>query len=314
MYNRTNFLFCIGTQCADAHLELVYEQLTNLLNNNCNGEELNAASKTAQENYIVNDVKLICLSKFVSFHLRRGEYDQAGKILKEYSETLPSSTDPTRAKVMEQYLHSIMERCKGDYEKSYEIAKKCLNDLKQLPSTYISAAFYVQIATLENILAMKTKNRKEIISLISKAEQNCDIASSHLDKLPKHSAIKADYQKKIYINKALLYLGCSLSSDMLADCEELINIEKAQHYLLKTQQIIHKSYPLSKFRKIQNLFAQACLSYRMGNDDSSRRTELLKHALDYSKEAQSLAKNFGFPEMKTYAENFIKYFESKQAK
>ena len=216
---------------------------------------------------------------------------------------------------MEQYLHSIMERCKGDYEKSYEIAKKCLNDLKQLPSTYISAAFYVQIATLENILAMKTENRKEMLSLIRKAEKNCDIASSHLDQLPKHSAIKADYQENIYNNKALLYLGCSLSGDMLPDSEELINIEQAQQYLSLTQDIIIRlGYPLSKFRMIQYLFAQACLSYRLGNNDPSRQTEVLKHALDYSREAESLAENFRFPEMKTYAEKFIKFFESKQAK
>ena len=189
-----------------------------------------------------------------------------------------------------------------------------MDDLKQLPFSNRSAAFYVQIATLENILAMKTENRKEMLSLIRKAEKNYDTASRHLDQLPKHSVIKADYQKKIYINKALLYLGCSLSGDMLPDSEELINIEKAQHYLLKTQQIILKSYPLSEFRQIQNLFAKACLSYRLGNDDPSRQTEVLKHALNYSREAESLAKNYRFPEMKTYAEKFIKFFESKKAK
>ncbi len=216
---------------------------------------------------------------------------------------------------MGQYLHSIMQRCKGNYHKSYEIAKKSMNDLKQLPFSNRSAAFYVQIATLENILAMKAENREKMISLIHKAEKSYDTASRHLDQLQGHSNTKAEYQQKIYINKALLYLGCSLSGDMLPDSEELINIKKAQHYLWQTQHIIiHLGYPLNMFRKTQYLFAQACLSYRMGNDDSSRRTELLKHALDYSKEAESLAKNYGFPEMKTYAEKFIKFFESKKAK
>jgi hypothetical protein len=259
-------------------------------------------------------VTLICLSKFVSFHLRKGEYVLAEKQLNQYTTTLPFSTDQTRFKVMEQYLHSIMERCKGNYEESYKIANESLDDLEKLSFCIISAAFYVQIATLENILAMTTKNRTDQLSLISKAENNYDTASSHLNEIQGNSTTKAEYQQKVYINKALLFLGCSLSGDMLPDSDTLINIEKAQEYLLETQTIIHKGYPLSKFRNIQNLFAQACLSYRLGNDDPSRQTELLRHAVNYSKEAEGLAKMCEFVEMRTYAEKFIKFFESKKAK
>ena len=289
--------------------ELVYEDLTNRLNSNCNHEELHAASKTAQEKYKFSDVKLTCLSKLVSFHLRKGDYEKAEEVLDEYSKTLPKST---RSKVMEQYLQSIMARCKGEYKKSYEIAIKCLYDLKELPVSTMSAAFYVQIATLENILAMQTKNSKQMLSLFRKSEKTYDIAKSHLDELQTHSTTKAEYQQKIYINKALLSLGCSLSGDILPDSESCIDIEKAQEYLLMTQRIvIRQGYPLSKFRKIQSLFAYACLWYRMANDNQSRCNELLKYAVDYSKEAESLARELGFAEMMTYAKKFIELFEPK---
>ena len=209
-----------------------------------------------------------------------------------------------------------MERCKENYEESYKIAKKSLDDLKKLSFCIISAACYVQIATLENILAMKTKNPKELSSLMRKAENNYDTASSHLNEIQGNSTTKAEYQQKVHINKALLFLGCSLSGDMLPDSDNLINIEKAQECLLETQTIIHKGYPLSKFRNIQNLFAQACLSYRLGNNvnDPSRQTELLRHAVNYSREAENLARMCEFVEMRKYAETFIKLFESKKAK
>ena len=292
--------------------ELVYEDLTNRLNSDCNHDELHAASKTAQEKYKFSDVELTCLSKLVSFHLRKGDYDKADEILTEYSKILPKSTKHTRAKVMEQYLNSIMARCKGEYKKSYEIAIKCLSDLKKLPVSTMSAAFYVQIATLENILAMQTKRSKEMLSLFRKAEKTYDIAKSHLDQLQAHSTTKAEYQQKIYIYKALLYLGCSLSGDILPDSASCIDIKKAQDYLLMTQEIvIRQGYRLSKFRKIQSLFAHACLSYRMANDNQSRYTELLKYAVDYSKEARSLARDLGFAEMMTYAKKFIELFEPK---
>ena len=190
----------------------MYEHLTSLLNNNCNGDELNEASEKALENYQQkspqnSNVTLICLSKVVSFHLRKGEYALAEENLNKYTKTLPFSTNQTRFKVMEQYLYSIMERSKENYEESYKFAKGSLNDLKKLSFCIISAAFYVQIATLENILAMKTKNPKELSSLMRKAEKNYDTASSHLNEIQGNSTTKAEYQQKVYINKALLFLG-----------------------------------------------------------------------------------------------------------
>ena len=302
----------IGTTCLHAPWELVYEDLTDRLNSDCNHDELHAASRTAQEKYKISDVELTCLSKLVSFHLRKGDYDKAEEVLDEYSKILPKSTKHTRGKVMEQYLQSIMARCKGEYKKSYEIANKCLTDLENLPVSTMSAAFYVQIATLENILAMQTENREEMLSLLRNAEETYNIAKSHLDQLQVHSTTKAEYQQKIYINKALLYLGCSLSGDILPDSESCIDIEKAQEYLSMTQEIvIRQGYRLSKFRKIQSLFAYACLSYRMANDKQSRYNELLKYAVDYSKEAESLARDLGFAEMMTYAKKFIEFFKPK---
>ena len=167
------------------------------------------------------------------------------------------------------------------------------------------------MATLENILAMKTNDREIMQSLIKKAEENYDTASSYLKQNRGRSVTKANYLQKIYINKALLYLGCSLSGDMLDKSDVFINVDKAKHYLLKTQEIIHEGYPLCKFRNIQNLLAKACLSYRMDNDDPSQQ---IQNAVNYSTEAADLAETYRFAEMQSYAERYNKFFKKVQAK
>ena len=298
----------VGICSANAPCDLVYELLTNLLNNNCDSEELKEASDTAQKQCESpdDDVKLTCLAAFVRFHLRRGDYDRAEDYLEEYKKIQTRCNNQTRSKVIEQYLSSVVKRCKGEYEESHKILKESLGNLEKLPLGIISAAFYVQIATVENILAMKTKDRKKMHSLIKTAGKNYDTASSHLEQSQGHKITKANYQQKIYINKALLHLGCSLSGDMLDDDEELINVNKAKNYLLKTQEIIHEGHPFCKFGKVQNLLAQACLSYRLNSEDS---TQQLQNAVNYSTAAAHLAKTCEFFEMQSYAERYKTFFE-----
>lgn len=304
----------IGTCSPSASCDSVYEMLTNLLNNNCDGEELKEASDNIQKKYKVSkhDVKPNCLATFVSFHLRRGEYERGEAYFEEYKAIQPRCENQTRFKVMRQYLSSVIKSCKGEYEEGYKILKGSLEDLETLPYSITSAAFYVQIAMLENILAMKTEDRREMQSLFKMAEKSYDTASSHLNQSQGHKITKADCLQKIYINKALLYLGCSLSGDMLDDGHELINVNTAKNYLLKTQEIIHEGYPLCKFRKVQNLLAQACLSYRLRSRDL---TQQLQNAVNYSTAAAHLAKTCEFAEMLRYSERYKNFFEkSRQSK
>ncbi|XP_028394619.1 uncharacterized protein LOC114518823 [Dendronephthya gigantea] len=308
-----------GTYPANTPSDLVYEELTYHLNKGEELDVLDAAIKNARENYKNGgDVDLICLSKFISFYLRRGEYSLVEEYFIKYTKKLTSVSSSSkvevmgRFEVMEQYLRCVQERCKGNYEESYEIAKQCSHNLKKLPYCIISAAFYVQIATLENILAMKTEDNEKRLALRSQAEKNYVLASSHLKQIQGHRTTKAEYLQKIYINSALLQLACSLTGDVLQDSEELVDTEKAKKFLRQAYDITLDSYPISKFRKIQSLFAEACLSYRLGREDPSRQNETLKHALNYSKEAKNLAEKCTFVEMKKYAENFIKFFEQSE--
>ena len=303
----------IGTCCESAKCDSVYEKLTNLLNNNCDWDELKKACDKVRMEYNLSkdEFELNLLSKSISLHLRRGKYDQAEDCLEEHGKIRIGYSNQPRFKVMEQYLRSVVKRCKGEYAEGYQILKKSLDDLKTLPDGIIHALFHVQMATLENILAMKTNDREKMQSLIKKAEENYDIASSYLKQNRGRSITKANYLQKIYINKALLYLGCSLSGDMLGNSHEFINVDKAKHYLLKTQEIIHEGYPLCKFRKIQNLLAQACLSYRLENDDPSQQ---IQNAVNYSTEADELARKCNFAEMQSYASRYKNFFESSYEK
>ena len=291
----------------------VYQILTKLLNNNCTWSELKQASESAESSSEASGVKLICLSKLVAFCFRRGDFSKAEDLLEEYKTILGKSQNTLVFEVMEQYLRCAMERIRGDYEKSHNIAKVCLEKLEQIPAGIISAAFYVLTGTVVNILAIQEQNSARGSSLINDAKTFYNKTKEHLEKVQGFPSARADLEQKMYTNLAILNLGSSLSGDITDQYEDFGNVKTAEYCLEKIHYMItHDKYPLSDFREIQHCFALSCLYYRSSHEESlDRRIELLQDAMKFSKKAEKLATDCELVEMINYSKKRVNFLQDK---
>ena len=281
--------------------------LTELLNDNCEWKELKEASENAQRSaHGVTDIRLICLSKLIKYCIRKGDYEKTDELFEDYKTNLAKSNKQEVFEIMEQYLYCFKERSMGNFEKSYEIAKNCLNKLEKMQPGIISAAFFVLIATVVNIIAMKKKGRSERSPYVSKAKEFYDTAERHLQHVHGFEAAKADLRQKVYMNETMLFSGSSLAGFMLADSDaSVMSRAEAQNCLDKSQHIVtHGMFPLSEFREIQHNLAKSDFFYRYVNTDKPRQ-DSIKKALKFAKRAQQSANDAGLPEMKKYAENRV---------
>ena len=280
--------------------------LTELLNNNCEWSELKKAAGKAQTTHDEVDVRLVCLFKLIKFCLRKGDYKKAEELFKEYGSILPKSANPQKFKIMEQYLLCLGERSKGNYEKSYDIANKCLNKLDEIQPGIVSAAFFVLVATVVNIIAAKKKDLSERKPFVTKAKQYYNTAERHLKNVHGFEAAKADLRQKIYVNEVMLFSGSSLAGNKVTDSDaSVMSKADAQNCLDKSQHIVtHEMFPLSELREIQYNFAQSDLFYRHSNSDKTPQ-DRMKQALKFARRAENAANDAGLPEMERYAKNRV---------
>ena len=303
-----------GTQTDETSDEgKVDEMLTELLNDNCQWKDLKEAAEKAQTRASGDtDIRLICLSKLIKYCIRKGNYEKADELFEEYKTILPKSNKKDILAIMEQYLYCLKERSIGNFEKSYEIAKKCLDKLEKMQPGIVSAAFFVLIATVVNIIAMMKKGKSERSPYASKAKEFYDIAERHLQYVHGFEAAKADLRQKVYMNETMLFCGSSLAGFMLPDSDASITSRtKAQNCLDKSQHIItHELFPLSDFREIQHNLANSDFVYRYINTDKPRQDNL-KKALKFAKRAQKSASDAGLPEMEKYAKNRVSLIQQE---
>ena len=270
------------------------------------------AAEEAESTHDSINVKLICLSKLIKFCLRKGDSEKADKMLQEYKATLVDSEN-VKFYLLEEYLNCLKERSRGNFETSYKIAMESLKILEKIQPGVFSAAYFVLIATVLNIIAMKKKNTTERGPFITKAKEFYEKAENHLQHVShEFKAAEIDLRQKICVNKAMLLSGSSLDGSMVPDDASVINIDEAQNCLKRSEEMV----PPCNLRLIQKLFAQSDLFYRigktdMGMQDNQMRVQMMMGALKLAKQAAHSAKEAGLAEMKLYAENRVRAVENQ---
>ena len=282
--------------------------LTKLLIDDCEWSHLKEEADKARNHHDSINIRLICLSKLIKFCLRKGDFEKADEMFVEYKTTLSKAKNAT-FELVEEYLHCLSERSRGNFEASCQIAMKSFSKLDKIHPGIVSAAYFVLMATVFNITAMKKESKLERSSFITKAKECYCKAEIHLQHvLPEFKAAKMDLRHKINMTKAMLFSGSSLEGTMLLNQDtSVINTAEAQNCLDESHHIvIHQRCRLSELRFIQNLLAQSDLFHQAGTVDTApQKNQVISDALKIAKQAEHLAKDAGFPEMKRYARNRV---------
>ena len=297
---------CEETSGSDALYVSVHEVLTQLLNDNCEWSDLEKAVEKVQTNHNKVGVSLICLSKLIEYCIRKGDHTTAEEKLNEYNATLPNCT-PSELdvfEVKELYLRCFMERWKGNYKKSYEIVKSSSNKAKNIQPGIVSTEFYALVATVVNILAMKTKDASARDHLLFQAKELFNKALRHLQNVRTSKFAKADLEQKLYTNLAMFHSGSCLAGYKLTDSNaSVVDETVAKQNLHEINRIVsHQNIPLCRYREIQHDLAQSDLFYLASKSGGGRTNYLLKQALHFAKRAKYLAEVGNFREMVLYAQ------------
>ncbi|XP_028410224.1 uncharacterized protein LOC114532829 [Dendronephthya gigantea] len=289
------------------------KMLTNLLIDDCEWSDLKEAADKARDHHDSIDIRLICLSKLIKLCLRKGYFEKADEMFKEYKTTLSKSENVKTFEIVGEYLNCLSERSRGNFKASCKIAMKSLQKLDKIHPDIVSAA-YLLMATVFNITAMKKEGKTERSPFITRAKECYCKAEIHLQYVsPEFKAAKMDLRHKINMTKAMFFSGSSLEGTMLLDRDvSVINTDEAQNCLDESHHIvIRQKSGLSDLRSIQKLLAQSDLFYQAGTVATAlKKEQVISDALKFAKRAEHLAEDAGVPEMRQYARNRVMAIEN----
>ena len=260
---------------------------------------------------------MICLSKLIEYCIIKGEHKTAEEKLKEYNDTLPTCTQSELGvfQVIEDYLRCFMERSKGNYDKSYEIAKSGLDNLDEIQPGIVSAEFYALAATVVNIVAMKTEDASKRDPLLSEAKDLFFKALRHLQDVRKSKFVKADLEQKVYTNFAMFLSGSCLAGSKPTNFHALdVDQTEAQNQLdIMNRIVIYENIAPSRYRETQHRLAQSDVLFLAScTSKGAREKHLLKQALKFAEQAKDFAEVGNFKEMFGYAESRITLIQKQE--
>lgn len=275
-------------------------------------KEFKRHAKIEESKYTEGGLKLVILSMNITADYKNSKFGKAERALKEYTSLLNTSKDTTVCEVREILVRSSLERCKGNHQKSYEIAVSGLAKTDQIPAGIIVAEYYASFTSVITILLSHECKSEERSLLKHRAISAFRTALEHLKVANEYQPSKIDQEQKVHINLAFLYLGCSFSGDTIeerVDHEDAIS--QAISSLKVVDQHVYDGFELSNYRKSQYLLARSALHYRrsqnVGAEDSQNTTTrmFLKSALKNSKDAEEIAQRCNFDEMLFSSRKFI---------
>lgn len=278
-------------------------------------DEFLARAEKEKASCRLGGVRLAILLVKITADYKKGDFEKAQDGIEEYRSRLSQSEDVLISETREFLLRSSLERCKGNIPESYEQAQKGLSLVEQIPPGIVAGEYYVNIATVITILLEMETDAIQKQILRGKAIFFFQLADEHLDYANDYLPSKFDQKQKVHINLAFLHLGCSFASDPKAESRvDDAAIQKATNSLNVVDYCVNEGYPLSDYRNCQFLLVRAVLFYRRSQnlkaDETERREQLLKSALNFSNKAKKTANDGEFEEMLKCTSKHIEFFNS----
>ena len=282
--------------------------------NDLNMELFNKISGHATAKYRDSDAPLIVKSEKVAVAYKEGDFEGAERLLCEYVATMNECVkDGLIFEVRELYLRSRIERARGNYSKSYQIALDGLQLMQSLPVEFITVWFYLHAAMLAITLSSLVSDPQQQDDLADEGQTYLELATRGVNILDEYPKEKADLQQKLHIYKAMTLLRCPLTGDVHPKCITRGAVKEAQLELTSVHESTFET-KLTHFRKIQYLLLQCDLKHRLAEISSDEQDVVvyLKEAKEFSNQAHLLSKRYKFKEMVDYADRRSVMYAKKE--
>jgi tetratricopeptide (TPR) repeat protein len=245
------------------------------------------------------EVVLIVLSKMVIAYARQGLFDKAQGELSRFCEIYTNVVDSPFFSALAMYLQIVLKRKQKDFCGIDELLGSALAEAESIEIGCLTAAIHLLVATVTSFKERKSESNQDKL---------CNTAIEHLDYVLEPDSVTWDMKQKSYITLVLSNLNCVLSKDIILakECTES-DLREAKSAMKAFNEVALESPP-NRFRTIQSELAKSVLHYRQaqvkGKAYESRK--FVKRALNFAKQAETLAIDAKFDEMKRWSKQLIR--------
>ena len=277
------------------------------------------ANEINQRDNLPVNTKLTCLVQIVAIYYRQGDFQNAEKILKEFRDDMDNAEDKYVFAVKERYSASAIERSRGNYHEAWKIIEEGLILAHNAPAGFIPAAVYANAASILSSLVDDesfidtSKVDKDLKSqlplLVEMGKSFCHHAMQHLLYIDYDFEIaREDLRQRINITLASLHLKSADPNLSLISTPD--EIERAEQSLMKRKGKERLTYNTCRQLLVKSdIYFQ---KYRL--EPTDRRIEHWKKSLKYVQDAQTLADEKCFKEIKRLCEKRMQKINVDQTK
>jgi hypothetical protein len=237
-------------------------------------------------------MKLVVLSKQVIASNRRGNFRHARFLLEQYMDILWQVEDILIFEMIFWYLKAALARASRDFKAVKECLTEALSKAELVKPGLATAIVYVFASTVTDLVNL------EETSMDFSPDNLSVMALQHLQCVQDPSDVLTDMKRKAHITLATFYLGCNISGQPLKTNIENSNLEKASTSITAIFESLPIGNPLKSYHDVQFNLVLSINNYRHSQArNRSEATYFLRHAFNYAKKAECLARQHQFKEM-----------------
>ena len=246
------------------------------------------------------ELKLVVLLKRIILHSRRHDFETASVMLQTYNELLQNAAERGIFEVLGLYVQAAYNRAKGN-------EGNALNFIRDLLVRAMTMAEWLMpglVTTLVYLFAGTMTDRFDNTFLRPPNELS-NKALEHLQQLMADCPIvHADLVHKAHIIRATSYLGCNFYGELVDQHVDNTRVTQANSSILAIEQSIGSdNSKLTHYREIQLHLVKSICCFRRSQNQPDKRTDFIREALKFSKNAENLAGKWEFHEMVSWSKS-----------
>ena len=254
------------------------------------------------------EIKLVVLLQKALACSQKQEFNIATELLKEYDELVPKSLERDVFEVLRLYALAACNR-----QGSHNEIKQHIRDALFMAMGKLDRLRPGLVSALVNLFAGTVTDCLNNTAVVSLEKLSCD-AIQHLHKdqeMPKHPDFRADLERKGYLNRAALRLGCSFSGNLITEYVDDKRVNEADSYIRSVEKSFEDDPYVTKKCQILLDLAKSMLYFRQSQNQPGDRMKLIQMALEFSQKGKMDAENLKFSGIASCCESFERLFTEK---